>query len=231
MADRLIQLHRVAPERVRVVPGGVDTVRFSPAPDRGAVRRRLGLPPSGTLFFTLRNLEPRMGIDRLLRAVPHVARALPDFMLVVGGQGPLLPSLRALAGDLGIGERVRFTGFIPEDQLVSFYQAADGFVIPTVALEGFGLPVLEALACGTPVLGSRVGAIPELLDPLDSSLLFSEVTPEGISSGILALVSRPDLDSLRVACREYVLGRYRWELVLEQLERELVEIVTAGGAR
>ena len=231
MADRLIRLHGVPAERVRVVPAGVDPVRFAPALDREAVRRRLGLQPSGTLFFTLRNLEPRMGIDRLLQAVPLVARALPDFVLVVGGQGPLLPSLRALAKELGIEERVRFTGFIPEDQLVSYYQAADGFVIPTVELEGFGLPILEAMACGTPALGSRVGAIPELLEPFDPSLLLSAPTPEGIAEGILALAGRPDGDSLRIACREYVVSRYRWETVLEQLERELLEVATSEGAR
>ena len=172
-----------------------------------------------------------MGIDRLLQAVPLVARALPDFVLVVGGQGPLLPSLRALAKELGIEERVRFTGFIPEDQLVSYYQAADGFVIPTVELEGFGLPILEAMACGTPALGSRVGAIPELLEPFDPSLLLSAPTPEGIAEGILALAGRPDGDSLRIACREYVVSRYRWETVLEQLERELLEVATSEGAR
>jgi glycosyltransferase involved in cell wall biosynthesis len=224
MAGRLRAIHGIPPERISVVPGGVDTGRFKPASDRARVRLSLGLPPSATIFFTLRNLEPRMGVDRLLRAVPLVAQAVPDFTLVVGGQGPLLSSLRALASELGLGERVRFTGFIPEEALVSYYQAADGFVIPTVELEGFGLPILEALACGTPVVGSRVGAIPELLEPLDPSLLIHSPTPEGIAEGILALVSRSDRDSLSAACREHVLRSYRWEQVIEELERGLKEI-------
>lgn len=224
MAGRLRAIHGIPPERISVVPGGVDTERFKPASDRSRVRLDLGLPQSATLFFTLRNLEPRMGVDRLLRAVPLVARTLPDFMLVAGGQGPLLPSLQTLASELGLGERVRFTGFIPEEALVSYYQAADGFVIPTVELEGFGLPILEALACGTPVVGTRVGAIPEILEPFDSSLLMPSLTPEGIAGGILALANRPDRSSLSAACREYALSRYRWELALERLERELREM-------
>lgn len=224
MAGRLRAIHGIPPERISVVPGGVDTERFKPASDRSRVRLDLGLPQSATLFFTLRNLEPRMGVDRLLRAVPLVARAVPDFTLVVGGQGPLLPSLRALASELGLGERVRFTGFIPEKALVSYYQAADGFVIPTVELEGFGLPILEALACGTPVVGTSVGAIPELLESLDPSLLIPSPTPEGIAQGILALAGRSDRDALSAACREHVIRRYRWEQVLEELERGLKEI-------
>jgi glycosyltransferase involved in cell wall biosynthesis len=99
-----------------------------------------------------------MGLEILLRAFRLLAREVPDLHLAIGGSGPLEGMLRALRGSLGLSDRVRFLGYVPEAALPGLYAAADLFVLPTEQLEGFGLVTVEALACGTPVVGTPVGA-------------------------------------------------------------------------
>ena len=147
--------------RVSVVPYWRRTElerRYSKA----EARQRLGWPADGPLLFTLRKLGPRYGLDVAIRAVAPLAKA-GRCWFVVSGDGPLRTELTALAEALHVGERVRLTGRLDEEQLGLAYQAADLFLLPTSALECFGLVVLEAFAFGCPVLSTDAGAIPELM--------------------------------------------------------------------
>ena len=205
------------------IPGGVDLVRFRPAPDRAAVRRALGLPPDGLLLFTVRNLEPRMGLDALVRAVALVRRDVP-VRLVIGGQGRLHRELEELALSLGVADIVRLVGLIPEADLPSYYQAADCFVLPTRELEGFGLVTVEALACGTPVLGTPVGATPEILSPLAPELLTEDASPDALAKGIRRVVPLLGDAGFRARCRAHA-EQYGWPTVVARLEELLLELV------
>lgn len=151
-------------DKLRVSPGWVDMQRFQPAEDRGALRRRLGQDWESDVptFLTVRRLEPRMGIDVLIRAAALLAKQSVDFRVLIGGDGSLRSELERLVADLEMRDRVRFLGRISENDLPLTYAAADCFVLPTRALECFGLIILEAYASNTPVIASAVGAIPEL---------------------------------------------------------------------
>ncbi len=89
------------------------------------------------------------------------------------GRGPLEHELRAQATASGLGERILFTGFVPDDDLPKIYAAADFSIVPSEALEGFGLTTLESLACGTPVLVTPVGGLPETVASFDRSLILA----------------------------------------------------------
>jgi glycosyltransferase involved in cell wall biosynthesis len=173
-ADQLWKLYRIRPERIMKIPGGVDSERFRPAKDRDAVRKALGIPTGTFVLLTVRNLEPRMGLDSLVRAMAILRQQAPDLVLLVGGAGSLRSDLEALTDSLDLRGHVRFLGFIPDSELPHYYQACDAFVLPTRELEGFGLVTAEALACGTPVLGTPVGATPEVLRELEPDLLFGK---------------------------------------------------------
>ncbi|MFH2099920.1 MAG: glycosyltransferase family 4 protein, partial [Pseudomonadota bacterium] len=209
MADKARQFHGVDLDRLVVNPGGADPQRFFPAQDREAVRRSLSpaLPPDRVLLFTLRNLEPRMGLDRLLSAMATLERDSPRrFHLVIGGSGPERERLLALRSDLGLSDAVTLAGYVAEEDLATWYQAADFFILPTARLEGFGLVTAEALACGTPVLGTPVGATPEILTRISGKLLFADASPESMARGIAARADRmtkdPDgYEALRRSCR------------------------------
>jgi len=229
-AEQLWQLYRIAADRLVKIPGGADLTTFRPAEDRAAVRARLGLPKEAPLLLTVRNLELRMGLDTLLRAMPLVVSRRADAQLLIAGAGSLRADLEALAAALGVGAHVRFLGFVPEGDLPLYYQAADCFVLPTRELEGFGLVTVEALACGTPVLGTPVGATPELLDPLDPALVFAAATPEAIGERLVGFLERlerePDaVARLRQAARAHAERHYGWGRTVASLEAELARLV------
>jgi len=229
-ASLLWKLYRIPRERIVKIPGGADLARFAPAPDRRRVRAALGLPLDTPLLLTVRNLETRMGLDTLLTAMTVVTRRRPDVHLVLGGSGSLREPLEAQARAAGLDKHVTFSGFIPEDDLPRYYQAADAFVLPTRELEGFGLVTVEALACGTPVLGTRIGATPELLEPLDRALVFGGDGPDAMAADILAFVERLRSDpagaaALREACARHAGTRYGWDQVAGGLARTLTSLV------
>lgn len=128
-------------------------------------RGRLGWPESEPTLFTVRGLGPRYGIDVAIRAVAPLAAA-KRCRFVIGGEGPLRAYLEQLARETGAGTGVHFAGRLSEEQLALMYQAADLFLLPTLALECFGLIIQEAFAFGCPVLSSDAGAIPELMRPI-----------------------------------------------------------------
>jgi glycosyltransferase involved in cell wall biosynthesis len=164
-----------------------------------------------------------MGVDLLIEAMAAVRARDHTATLVIGGDGPLAPALRAQARRLGLDGAVRFVGFVPEADLAAYYGAADASVVPTRALEGFGLVTLESLACGTPVIGTPVGATPEVLGALDPALLAEAPTSEALARAILALLARTDRDALAARCRAHTEG-YGWDRIAERLEAEVAAL-------
>ncbi len=177
----LVERYRVQPWNVEVIRPAVDLDRFRPAEARQD-RTELGLPDEDPVVVAVRRLVPRMGLDMLIRAWSSLDRGT----LVIVGHGPERERLGALARDLGIGERVRFSGPVSEARLVQYYRAADLCVLPSLALEGFGLVVLEALACGTPVMASDAGGLPEALAGLRGDL----VVPQGDEGALASRLGR-----------------------------------------
>ncbi len=156
---QLVQTLGVSPDRIEVVPNGIDA-RFAPgAGDHVRLRHGLG---GGPVALFLGGLKPRKNLALLLDAWREVARARADARLLVAGVGPLESSLRRRAVALGLGGRVVFAGRIAEAEKVGYYNAADLFVSPS-SLEGFGFTVGEAMSCGLPVVVSDRGALPELV--------------------------------------------------------------------
>jgi glycosyltransferase involved in cell wall biosynthesis len=225
--DKLLNVHGVLPDKIDVAPGGIDLVRFRPAADKKKVREARGLPLNKTILLTVRGLEPRMGIENLIRAMQAVVKAAPDIHLVIGGSGPLKEELISLSRRLNLNDHIEFTGFIPEEALPGCYQAADIFILPTIELEGFGLVTLEALASGTPVLGTPVGGTKEILGAFDDRFLFRDTSHEALAEKIIEFcleyrqnAAKWQRDSL--CCRDFVEKNYSWERNIDTTERLLL---------
>lgn len=202
-----------------LIPGGADLRRFLPG-SKAAARAALGLPAAGPLLLSIRRLALRMGLDVLIQAMPAIRAAVPDAFLLLGGKGPEYERLSRLIRTLGLEPCVRLLGFIPDDQLAAYYQAADLFVLPTLALEGFGLVTAEALACGTPVLGTPVGATPELLLPLDPRLVAPSPDAPGLAQGVTRFFCEDWRSSLTPErLHAYVREHYTWERHTAQTEQ------------
>lgn len=224
------KLYRIPRARIVKIPAGVDLDHFRPPADRMALRRELGLPAGRPLLFTLRNLEPRMGLDNLLGAIPLLRRRIPDVLLLIGGAGSLRRQLEALAASLHLADHVKFLGFVADADLPRHYGVADAFVLPTRALEGFGLVTVEALACGTPVLGTPVGATPEILTPLAPSLVFRAGSSEAMAQDLGRFLEGLGQDPagarrLREASRRHAETYYGWARSIGALETTLGALV------
>jgi glycosyltransferase involved in cell wall biosynthesis len=213
--------------KVRLVGGGVDTSRFEPRDGKVAARERLGIPVHGRLLVTIRRLEPRMGIENLICALPTVLEHHPDVTLAVVGDGSLRAELRRMADVRGLGDRVAFAGRVSDEDLGDWYRAADLFVLPTVAYEGFGMVTAEALASGTPVVGTPVGATPELLRPLDPRLVAPGAAPDALATAIVDVL--PDADRLAERCRVHAERELDWRRTIVAWERELEAAVRGDG--
>jgi glycosyltransferase involved in cell wall biosynthesis len=175
--------------RVQVIPGWVDLERFQIIPDRTAAKRALGWPLDVPVLFTLRRLVPRMGLDRLVRAVAIVRDRGQKLHLVIGGSGPLRQELEQLAVSLNLSSSIRFVGRVADADLPTMYGACDAFVLPTAGLECFGLIALEALACGRPVLATPVAAIPEVVSNFEKQWLATSADEAGITNLLHAYLS------------------------------------------
>lgn len=222
--DKLTDIHKVPPEDIVIIPGGVDLIRFHPAADMKSLRESLDFPRDRMILLTVRNLEPRMGIENLIHAMPAIVRSLPNLYLIIGGTGPLKGELEVMSRRLNLDPYIHFSGYIPEAKLPEYYRAADLFILPTIELEGFGLVTVEALASGTPVLGTPVGGTQEILSRLDGRFLFQNTSSDAIARLIIETCrgyqdnpERWHLDSRR--CRLYAEQHYSWDTNVDATER------------
>ncbi len=226
MEKEAIRVHPSLESRSRlVIPLGVDLEHFKCKTELTIPRKKIGLSLNRPIVFTVRNLEPRMGLERLIRAWAQVAEALPEVLLVLGGEGSLKEGLKELIKEYALEKNVLLVGYIKEDELPSYYQAADLFVLPTIELEGFGLVTIEALACGTPVLGTKVGATPEVLSALNSDLIFSSRRTKVIAERIIQFFNNKEANLFTPeVCRQYVEEKFSLEKHLDQLSDILTKL-------
>jgi glycogen(starch) synthase len=118
---------------------------------------------------------------------------------------------------LGLGDRVRLLGFLPDSSLPSAYQAADISIVPSTSLEGFGLTTVESLACGTPVLVTPVGGLPEAVRPLAPSCILPGSKCDQIAEGLHAYLAGRLRIPEAAECIEYVQQHFTWERVARQV--------------
>jgi glycosyltransferase involved in cell wall biosynthesis len=175
----------VDPSKLRLIPEAVDHQLFKPG-DARAARARVapyGVTKPFVLFVS--SLWPYKNCDGLLRAWALARRELPEHQLVVVGaprDQDYATQLRDLASELGILGDVVFTGGVPLEATVDFYQSADVFVYPSLN-ETFGLPILEAMACGCPVVTSSTSAMPETAG--GAALLADPTSPPSIARAVI----------------------------------------------
>ncbi len=178
------------PGKVRVVPNGVDTSRFSPLVSGDEVRARHGLEGRTVVLFVgaLTQWHAYKGVDQLIAAFRVAASTNSDLRLLVVGRGSLLPSFKRQVSAASLEDKVIFAGQVSGDLLPHYYAACDFAVLPSKdRSEGFGLVLLEAMASGKPVIGSRVGGVTDVIRHGETGLLVDPVMPEPLADAIVKL--------------------------------------------
>jgi glycosyltransferase involved in cell wall biosynthesis len=198
LKKELVQLG-VDAAKITPLRNGVDLQRFQPG-DRAALRADLGL--TGFVMLSVGHLLPVKGHDLAIAAMPM----LPDATLLIAGAGPLHDRLAALARELGVQDRVRFLGSVPQPELPRYYGAADALVLAS-SREGWANVLLESMACGTPVVASNVWGTPEVVTAPAAGVLMKERSAQGLVDAVRQLrADYPD----HAATRRYAEG-YSWD--------------------
>jgi len=211
----LTESYGIPPERISIVPGGVDCDRFASQLSKAQACQQLRLPENRPIVFAVRRLAPRMGLQDLISAASRVRARVPDVLVLIAGKGPIAEQLQKQIADLGLQDHVRLLGFLPDEDLPTAYRAADLSVVPTVALEGFGLVAAEALAAGVPVLVTPIGGLPEVVSDLSADLVLpasgTDALADGITAALLGKLALPE----RARCQDFA-RRYDWSCIATQ---------------
>ncbi|MDX6645560.1 MAG: teichuronic acid biosynthesis glycosyltransferase TuaC [Miltoncostaeaceae bacterium] len=203
---------------VAVVPNGADTRVFLPR-ERAEARARLGLPDDGPVVSYVGKLVPRKGVDALIEALGLLARRPGGAPLLAAvGIGELRPALEARVRELGLGERVRFAGKVPHDEVAWWIAAGDVFVLPSLS-EGLPTVVCEAMACARPVVATAVDGTPEIVEDGETGFLVPPRDPRALAAALARVLDDPTLaDRLGARAHERALERYTWAANAERME-------------
>lgn len=204
LVDRMRELG-LAGGRQITLRNGVDLTRFQPPVDRAGLRAALGVAGS-PLLVSVGNLLPVKGHALAIEAVGLLRRQGLDARLCIIGAGPLRDELQAQVGRLGLADAVRLLGALPQEQLASWYGAADMLVLASER-EGWPNVLLESMACGTPVVATAVGGIPEIVEVPATGRIVAQRSPEALAAAAAALWADPP-------AREAVCGharRFGWQ--------------------
>ncbi len=219
-AAQLVRLYGADPDRIEIVPPGVDHAFFSPGDRRGA-RAALHLGSHPVLLFVGR-IQPLKGVDVAIRALAALER--PDAVLVVVG-GPSGPDGDAemarahrLVQELEVADQVRFVDPVPHHLLSTYYRAADVTVVPSRS-ESFGLVALESSACGTPVVAAAVGGLRTLVDHASTGFLVEGRDPHDFAARIGEILGDRRLASCMAEAAAAKARGYTWSTTAARLRR------------
>jgi glycosyltransferase involved in cell wall biosynthesis len=189
---RILDAYQLADDKVVVMPNGVSSV-FRPVAREMAQRSMRTMLPPVPFILTVGDLQPRKNHLGLIAAFEDLVEAhprLPHHLLVVGKETWYAPAVRAAAKRSPLADRIHFTGFVDDEELLRLYGACDLFVYPSF-YEGFGLPILEAMACGRAVACSNTSAMPEVAD--SAALLFDPNSRPELVFAMRDLLLNPEL--------------------------------------
>jgi glycosyltransferase involved in cell wall biosynthesis len=215
--DVLTAGYGIAPDRVRIVPGGIDVNRFNTVLSRTEARRRLGWPTNRPIILTVRRQVRRMGLETLIDAAKLLVDQCPDALVLLGGTGPIADDLQTRIVELGLAENVRRLGRIADADLPLAYRAADMTVVPSQSLEGFGLITLESLASGTPVYVTPIGGLPEIVEPFAPQCIFADTSAEEIAKVLMEAIRGERPIPSDEACRSFASQNFSWPLIVERV--------------
>ena len=218
--EALVRHYGASPERISVIPCGVNLELFQPV-DKELARRELGFTDSKLILFVGR-IEPLKGIDQLLQAIPYLPNTEGLRLVIIGGDEhnqDEMERLQELSRSLHIQDAVTFLGLVKQERMPYFYSAADVCVVPSY-YESFCLVVLESLACGTPVVGTDVGDLRDVIRQGETGYIVSGNSPHQLADKIALLLSQPRRDTESTLAIRASVSRFSWSNVAETIIRE-----------
>jgi glycosyltransferase involved in cell wall biosynthesis len=237
MADEVKAYFQVPPDKIDVVPNGVDCAPFDAldAVDLSDFRARWARADQ-RIVFSVGRLVHEKGARLLVEAAPHVLAEIPQTKIIIAGTGSMSDYLKRRVWELGVSDRVDVVGFISDDDRNRLLKAADVAVFPSL-YEPFGIVALEAMAAKCPVVVSSVGGLGEVVQHNETGITVYPDNVESLGWGILHTLHRPDWAKARAEkAYRMVKAEYSWEHiaaktieVYERIARECAKTEWWGG--
>jgi glycosyltransferase involved in cell wall biosynthesis len=220
-AADLTRFYGIAPDKITVAyPGPLPSAALASGRAE-AILGSLGLADRAYVLF-VGTLQPRKNLRRLLQAMALPAMTGLD-LVIAGGQGWGGEDLKAVAGEIGLGPRARFLGYVSDETKAALIQGARALAMPSLH-EGFGFPVLEAQMAGTPVVASNTSSLPEVAG--DGAILVDPLDPAAIAAGLAVVVGDDAFRADLIARGRANVPRFSWETCARQI---LGLLVPDGG--
>jgi D-inositol-3-phosphate glycosyltransferase len=227
----LYRFYDVPPEKVSVIPCGVNLSLFKPG-SQAEARRALGLGDEKIILFVGR-IERLKGIDRGIQRLPFLSDIQPR-LLIAGEDGNRpgeVQRLRTLAENLGVAHSVTFSGLVDYNRMPLYYNAAEVCAFPSY-YESFGLVPMEALACGTPVVATEVGDLKRIIREGCNGYLLPHSHPPLLADRLRSVLLRSDERLLAPEEIRATVAKYDWKNIALAVENECLKLSasnTAGG--
>ena len=210
---RAIELHKVK-KKIIVTHLGIDGVHFS-----SKTRKELGLSEEAFIFVSIGRVIPRKGYDVLLKSLAKVDAA----ELIIMGNGPLMGDLKQLGNRLKISERVKWMGYVGEEDKINYLDVADGYVA-AAEHEGFGIVFLEAMESGLPIATTWEGGQVDFLRHERNALLTAPGDIEGLANNMRELIENKELAKSMSENNKKDVKSYYWSEIVQKFESVLVSV-------
>jgi len=214
----------IVPDKISLIPNGVDVHLFQPGPEEKELRKRYGLAKNRVVFLRGK-MNRYYQLETVLEAVGIILRDFPQTKFVFAGEGDNLENLKKMAAHLQIVDQVIFTGFVPQEVLPGLIRLSDLCVYPLP--NSSALALYEYMSCAKPFVMPRGGTEKmDVSDVFEEAAVLVENSPGGFAQGIKYLLENPKVArEMGEKGRQRVLQCYRWEQVVKKLERYLLGLV------
>jgi glycogen(starch) synthase len=205
MVREVIDGFDLPPEKVHLVPNGIDVARWTTG-QAGAVGR-------DPLVVAWGRVQYEKGFQVLVRAVAELRHRVPGLRCVIAGRGTYLPDLQGQIDVDGVGDIVHLAGFMPDDDLRALLADAACVVIPSL-YEPFGIVALEGMAAGAPVVVARTGGLAEIVAGTGAGQLFEPGSAHDLAAAIERVLSDPEAaEHMRTEAAALLRRTYSWDAV------------------
>ncbi len=193
------------------------------------VRAKFHIPEDSPIIFNLQRLSPEKKVDVVVHSMKYVLKECPKAVLIVAGKGPVKDDLERMGQELGISDHVKFAGFVPEEDVPSYFLAGELFVFHST-YETFGMVLAEAMSWAKPIVSVYNTAIPEVVDDERNGLLVEANNPKAMGEAIIRLLKNPDLrKKMGSAAHEKATNFFDWDRIALQYEAVLEKAAKHGG--
>jgi phosphatidylinositol alpha-mannosyltransferase len=165
--------------------------------------------------FIGRFSEPRKGLDVLLRALPNIARVIPEFKVLIAGPGEGLEAMQSI--NPALRNKLIFLGRINDHEKAAFLKSLDLYVAPNTGGESFGIILTEAMAAGVPIVASDIPAFRQLLDEGSYGVLFENENSEHLATKIIEILRQKEMRDSYAAKGAARALRYDWSQVGDEI--------------